>query len=240
MATTLRVTISYKRKEVCDVYGRRTGHAMAQLIEPLSYKPGGRGFDSRWCHLQNPSGSTLALGSTQPLKEMSNRKIFWAVKAVGAWGWEPYHLHVPTVLKSGSINLLEPSGPVQACNGIAWHFCVRQTIRYCANWSGFFVYSTISLTLGAVPCNIHRTVWGWSLIFVFWIPSNNPHKHKLRHRAGSPYWSHANGETIDSSQEPGWLPSSAVERCNPRNDIFIPSARQPLYVFICGCFSCVN
>jgi len=26
---------------------------------------------------------------------------------------------VPTVLKSGSINLLEPSGPVQACTGIA-------------------------------------------------------------------------------------------------------------------------
>jgi hypothetical protein len=35
----------------------------------------------------------------------------------------PYHesclLHVPIVLKSGSLNLLEPSGPVKACNGIA-------------------------------------------------------------------------------------------------------------------------
>ena len=28
-------------------------------------------------------------------------------------------LHVPIVLKSGSLNLLEHSGPVQACNGIA-------------------------------------------------------------------------------------------------------------------------
>jgi hypothetical protein len=27
-------------------------------------------------------------------------------------------LHVPIVLKSGSLNLLEPSGPVKACNGI--------------------------------------------------------------------------------------------------------------------------
>jgi hypothetical protein len=26
---------------------------------------------------------------------------------------------VPIVLKSGSLNLLEPSGPVKACNGIA-------------------------------------------------------------------------------------------------------------------------
>ena len=27
---------------------------------------------------------------------------------------------MPTVLKSGSLNLLEPSGPIQACNGIAF------------------------------------------------------------------------------------------------------------------------
>ena len=29
------------------------------------------------------------------------------------------NLHVPIVLKSGSLNFLEPSGPVQACNEIA-------------------------------------------------------------------------------------------------------------------------
>jgi len=29
---------------------------------------------------------------------------------------------VPIVLKSGSLNLLERSGPVQACNGIALPF----------------------------------------------------------------------------------------------------------------------
>ena len=29
---------------------------------------------------------------------------------------------MPTVLKSGSLSLLEPSGPVQACNGIALSF----------------------------------------------------------------------------------------------------------------------
>ena len=32
---------------------------------------------------------------------------------------KPYHLNVLIVLKSGSLNLLEPSGPVQACNGVA-------------------------------------------------------------------------------------------------------------------------
>jgi len=48
------------------------------------------------------------------------------VKAAGAWGWQPYHLHVSTVLKSGRLNLLEPSGPVQACNGIALLYWGRQ------------------------------------------------------------------------------------------------------------------
>ena len=38
-----------------------------------------------------------------------------------------YHLHVPTVLKSGSFKLLEPSEPVQACNGIALPFTVTIT-----------------------------------------------------------------------------------------------------------------
>jgi len=32
---------------------------------------------------------------------------------------------VPIVLKSGSLNLLEPLGPVQACNGIALPYKVR-------------------------------------------------------------------------------------------------------------------
>ena len=54
---------------------------MVQLVEELRYKQEGRGFDSRWCHsifhLHNPFGLTMALGSTQPLTEMSNRNISW-------------------------------------------------------------------------------------------------------------------------------------------------------------------
>ena len=61
----------------------------------------------------------MALGSTQTLTEMSTRNIPWGIKAAWTYGWQSYHLHVPTVFKSGNLNLLEPSGPVQACNGIA-------------------------------------------------------------------------------------------------------------------------
>ena len=70
-------------------------------------------------HWHNPSGRTMALRLTQPLTEMNATYISWGVKAADGQGWQPYHLHVPTVLKSGSLILLEHSRPVQACNWIA-------------------------------------------------------------------------------------------------------------------------
>jgi len=70
-------------------------------------------------HWHNPSGRTMALRLTQYVTEMIARNISWGVKAAGASGWQPYHLHMPIVWISGSLKLLEPSGPVQACNGIA-------------------------------------------------------------------------------------------------------------------------
>jgi len=35
-------------------------------------------------HCRNPSGSNMAVGSSQPRTEMSTRNIFWRVKAAGA------------------------------------------------------------------------------------------------------------------------------------------------------------
>jgi hypothetical protein len=61
----------------------------------------------------------MALGLTQPLTEISNRNISWRVKAAGAYGRQRYHLRVPIVLKCGSLKLQEPSGHIEACNGIA-------------------------------------------------------------------------------------------------------------------------
>jgi hypothetical protein len=92
------------------------GHAVARLVEALRYKPEGRGFEFRWCHLGFFIDNTLpaTLGSKQPLTEMSTRNISWEVNTANA-----YHLRVPIVLKSGSLNLLERSGPVLACIRIA-------------------------------------------------------------------------------------------------------------------------
>ena len=75
-------------------------------------------------HSHNPFDRTMALVLTQSLIEMSTGNISRGVKAAGTYGWHPNHLHVPIVLKSGSLNLLEPSGAVQGCNGITllFHF----------------------------------------------------------------------------------------------------------------------
>jgi len=61
----------------------------------------------------------MVLGLILPLTEMRTRNISKGVKVAGKLGWLPYHLHVPTVFKSGSFNLSEPSGSVQASNWIA-------------------------------------------------------------------------------------------------------------------------
>jgi len=57
------------------------GHEVAQLVEALRYKAEGRGFDSRWCHCNFSFTQSFrphyALGSTQPLTEMSTRNISW-------------------------------------------------------------------------------------------------------------------------------------------------------------------
>jgi hypothetical protein len=54
------------------------GYAVAHLFEALRYKPESQGFDSRWCNW-NLCSRTMAVGSTQPLTEMST----WGIKAAG-------------------------------------------------------------------------------------------------------------------------------------------------------------
>jgi hypothetical protein len=96
------------------------GHAIAQLAEALRHHVTGN------FHWHHPSGRTMALGSNQPVRKMSTRNISWGVKAVGAYGWR-YHLHLPLLLKSESLSLLEPSGPSQACTGISLLFYLCRT-----------------------------------------------------------------------------------------------------------------
>jgi hypothetical protein len=47
---------------------------------------------------------------------------------------------VPIVLKSGSLNLLEPYGPVKACNGIALPLCFTLIIEFGSQAHPDFVF----------------------------------------------------------------------------------------------------
>ena len=79
--------------------------------------------------IDNPSGRTMAPGSTHPLKEMSTRYISWRIKAASAYGRQSYNLNVPLFLKSSSLNLLERPVPVQACTGIAYLYLNSQLAK---------------------------------------------------------------------------------------------------------------
>jgi len=57
--------------------------------------------------------------------------------------WQPYHLHGLIVLKSGSLNLLEPSGPVQVCSGLLY-----RPVRGC--WQPYHLHGLIVLKSGSL------------------------------------------------------------------------------------------
>ena len=58
-----------------------------------------------------PSGRTIAQGLAQPVTN-EYLEYFLGGKGGRCVGLKTSHLHVAIVLKSGSLNLLEPSGPV--------------------------------------------------------------------------------------------------------------------------------
>jgi hypothetical protein len=78
-----------------------------------------------------------------------------------------YHLQVPVVLKSVSLNLLESSGPVQPCNGIAlpFTFSIISADEVMMGTVGSFVTSGNSTALPVTSCK--------TVIFYFFITMQN-------------------------------------------------------------------
>jgi hypothetical protein len=58
----------------------------------------------------------MVLGSTQPLTDMNTRSISWG-KGGRCVRLKTLPPSSAVVTKSGNLNFLEPSGPLQACNG---------------------------------------------------------------------------------------------------------------------------
>ena len=89
------------------------------VVKALHYNSDGPGIDSRWCHWIFQWHISFrpyhGPGVDSAPSENEYQEHFLGVKTVGVWGRQPHHLHVPNVMKSGRLNLLEPSGPHWAC-----------------------------------------------------------------------------------------------------------------------------
>jgi hypothetical protein len=84
-------------------------------------------------HLHNPSGRTMALGSTQPLTEMSTRNISWGAKGGRCVGLTTLP---PSCADCLQIWEPQPPGILMACPGLQWDwftftFILRVQIYKC-------------------------------------------------------------------------------------------------------------
>ena len=82
----------------------------------------------------------MALGSTQPLTEMSTRSIFW-----GKGGRFLRLTTLPpscaVVTKSGNFNFLEPPRPLRACNETALPLLIEEAVEIQPKVRGFYSIS---------------------------------------------------------------------------------------------------
>ena len=97
------------------------------MVKVLCYKSEGRWFDPSWCHW-NFSFDTKSLRSHYGpgVDSASNRNEYQEYFPGGKGGRYVRLITLPpscaVVMKSGNLNLLEPSGPLQACNGTSLAF----------------------------------------------------------------------------------------------------------------------
>ena len=99
------------------------GDRGSAVVKALCYKSEGRGVDSRWCHWN--FSLTLSFRSHYgPGVDSASNRNEYQVHFLGGKGGRCVRLTTlppscAVVTKSGNLNFLEPSGSVQACNGIA-------------------------------------------------------------------------------------------------------------------------
>ena len=98
---------------------------MAQLAEALRYKPEGLRSNAQWCLWNFSLTQSFQPHCGTGVDSAPNRNEYQEYFLGGGGSQSvglttlPPTCAMPNVLKSGSLNHLEPSGPVQASNGIA-------------------------------------------------------------------------------------------------------------------------
>ena len=113
----------------------------------------------------------MALGSTQPLTEMSTR-LFPGGKGCRCVRLTTLPPSCAVIVKSGNLNFLETSGPLQACNWTALPFIILGPI-YNHNWRNIsniylyiyiyiyihiYIYLYISKEIFSPSSKLHREV----------------------------------------------------------------------------------
>ena len=96
---------------------------------------------------------------------MSTGVIFLRLKAAGAKGWQPYHLHVQIVWKSLDPHFLETSGALQLCTGIPYSIsnkCLLPTVKSFKNRKWRYLAFSLRLCTGRTA---HRERRGMALLF---------------------------------------------------------------------------
>jgi hypothetical protein len=131
------------------------GDRSSTVVKVLRYKSEGRWFDPRWCHW-NFSHRTMALGSTQPLREKWVQGEIPGGKCGRCVGLSNLPRSCVVVKKSGSLKFLELSGPLQACKGTALPYR-RVTIAPIAPMSGHDLLFTLwNGLLSCIDINFSR------------------------------------------------------------------------------------
>ena len=130
-----------------NIPGSKGGRSVRLTTSRMSWKSG-----TRWCHWIFQWHISFrpyhGPGIDSAPSENEYQEHFLGVKAAGAWGWQPHHIHLPIVMKSGSLNLLEPSGSHRACYG-------TDSAQFDAN-----CVATTWIPYRCVPCHpwcTHRT-----------------------------------------------------------------------------------
>ena len=120
------------------------------------------------------------LGVDSASSENEYHEHFLGVKAAGAWGWRPHHLHMPNVMKSGSLNLLEPSGPHRVCygtplpfNSIWWEWATDNEAPH---------YTVFSSLLLRIPSKHFHALLSTTCILKTWVDYKEKWMKNIRFR----------------------------------------------------------
>jgi len=94
------------------------------VVKALRYKLADRGFDSRWCHWNFSVTQSFRSHYGPGVDSASKRNecVFSRGKGGRCVRLTTLPSSCAVVMKSGIIDFLEPSEPLQACNGTALPF----------------------------------------------------------------------------------------------------------------------